>query len=291
MTILRFTIGNMKTTFYKILYKNKEVVYVGVTTRPITERFREHIISKGLNENYLVIEFDCIEHPALTSLEIYYEERKKVVELEQRYIKEELQRGSHLLNISAGGEWGAQIIEKLRKEEFRKRFGSYDGYKEYKKNIDKRKNKVRGWLRNWVRHQNERSTKVWIRNWVAHRGMNKVRTWIRNWVAHRSVNEVKIWISNWVKNSKSNNKVKIWISNWVSGRSVNKAKAWVKNWVIVRSKNKSKGWLYHWIERQSTTKTKIWMRHWVQHRGENKIKIWVRNWTYNKNNFDNSYVK
>ena len=120
----------MKTRFYKILYKNQDVVYVGVTLRPITERFRQHVLSKRLNKNYSVIEFDCIEHPEFTTLEIFYEERRKVAELEQKYIREELEKGSSLLNISKGGEWGSSILEKLRKEEFCKKFGSYDNYKE-----------------------------------------------------------------------------------------------------------------------------------------------------------------
>ena len=110
----------MKTWFYKILYKNKDVVYVGVTLRPITERFKEHLVLKNLNENYSVIEFDCIEHPEFTTLEVFYKERSKVVELERKYIKEELEKGSKLLNISKGGEWGCIILEKLKKMIFMK---------------------------------------------------------------------------------------------------------------------------------------------------------------------------
>ena len=80
----------MRTVLYKILYKDKDVVYVGVTLRSDIKRFREHVFYKGLNENYSVVEFDHIEHPEFTTLEVFYEERKKVVELEQKYIKEEL---------------------------------------------------------------------------------------------------------------------------------------------------------------------------------------------------------
>ena len=39
----------MITYFYKILYDNKDVVYVGITTRSINARFREHISKKRLN--------------------------------------------------------------------------------------------------------------------------------------------------------------------------------------------------------------------------------------------------
>ena len=65
-----------------------QIVYVGVTLREINERFREHIFSKSLNlVDYSIIEFDKIEHPLIDSIHIYYEERKKVVELERKYIR------------------------------------------------------------------------------------------------------------------------------------------------------------------------------------------------------------
>lgn len=283
----------MKTRFYKILYKNKDVVYVGVTTRVITERFREHLISKGLNKNYSIVEFDCIEHPEFSTLDIYYTERRKVVELEQKYIREELERGSHLLNISKGGEWGSQILEKLRKEEFCKKFGSYDNYAEYKKNMYKGRewlrswirhrseNKVKVWVRNWTFHKRTNRTHSWVRNWVSHRSINKTKRWIRNWIFHRSTNRTHSWIKNWVHN-KSKNNVKTWVYNWISGRSMGKAKVWIKNWIIVRSQNRSKVWLHHWVERRNTKRTKIWVRHWVGHRSENNVKGWARNWVNNR---------
>ena len=153
----------MKTRFYKILYKNKDVVYVGVTTRAITERFKEHLISKNLNENYSVIEFDCIEHPPLTTLKVFYEELRKVSDLERSYIKEERDKGAVLLNISKGGEWGANIVSKLRKEEFRNKFGSYDDYEEYMKSVER---SVR-WLRTWCYNRSKNKTKSWVRGWSA----------------------------------------------------------------------------------------------------------------------------
>lgn len=97
----------MRTIFYKILYKNKDVVYVGVTTRKITQRFREHLKSKGLNPNeYTIVEFYSIIHPEISSLEVFYEEQGRVALLEQQFIKEEINKGSKLLNIRRGGEWG-----------------------------------------------------------------------------------------------------------------------------------------------------------------------------------------
>ena len=169
----------MITRFYKILYRNKEVVYVGVTTRPINERFREHILSKGLNpELYTVIEFDRIVHPEINSLEVYYEEHKKVALLEQKYIKEELEKGSHLLNITNGGEWGTQIAAKLKKEDFLKQFGSYEGYQEYQKLRDK----PRRWLHDWIHNRTVNNTKTWLRNWVTNRSTPKTKVWLRSWI-------------------------------------------------------------------------------------------------------------
>ena len=216
----------MKTRFYKILYKSKYVVYVGVTTREITERFKQHVETKGLNENYSVIEFDCVEHPEFTTLEIFYAERRKVVELEQKYIKEELEKGSKLLNISKGGEWGCTILEKLRKEDFKRKFGSYDKYKEYKKKIE--------------------IVKKWLVNWISNRSENRVKIWLSHWISHRSENEVKVWLGNWIK-SRSENKVKVWVGNWISDRSKNKVKVWVGHWISNRSGNKVKVWVGHWI--------------------------------------------
>ena len=151
----------MRTIFYKILYKNKDVVYVGVTTRKITQRFREHLKSKGLNPNeYTIVEFYSIIHPKISSLEVFYEEQRKVADLERKYIKEELNKGSKLLNLSEGGEWGTNILNELRKEKFLKEFKSYDGYKEYKK----KKGKVRVWMYSWVSVKSENKTKRWIKS-------------------------------------------------------------------------------------------------------------------------------
>ena len=234
----------MKTRFYKILDKDKNIVYIGVTLRPITERFKEHLISKGLNENYSVIEFDCIEHPEFSTLEVFYGERKKVAELEQKYIKEELEKGSELLNVSEGGEWGGFILEKLNKEEFLKRFGSYDGYEEYKKKVDR----VRAWLRSWVHCRSRSKVKVWVRHWVECRSKTKVEKWLRQWIRARSVKKhpAKEWVEDWV-NSRSQHGVKRWLRNWVHNRSRSTIKQWLRNWVCNRSYSKVKRWLQNWI--------------------------------------------
>ena len=185
----------METIFYKILYKGEDVVYVGVTTRKITQRFREHLKSKGLNpDKYSIIEFYSIIHPEISSLEVFYEERRRVADLERKYIKEELNKGSKLLNLSEGGEWGAQILNKLRKEKFLEEFRSYDGYKEYKK----KKDKIKIWIKSWISHRSENKTKAWIWNWISHRSENKTKRWISHWISDRTRSKTKRWISHWI---------------------------------------------------------------------------------------------
>lgn len=252
----------MKTRFYKILYKNKDVVYVGVTTRAITERFREHLISKGLNENYSVVEFDCVEHPEFSTLDVYYAERRKIVELEQRYIREELEKGSHLLNISAGGEWGCAILEKLRKEEFRKKFGSYDNYKEYKERVGK--------------------CKGWVENWVECRSTCKCKGWLRRWVRRRSENRCKKWAQHWVE-CRSKNRVKSFLCHWIYHRSEGAMGKWLRNWVINRGQNKVKVWLRSWTRHRSSCKVQVWLRNWVNCRTRSKVQVWLRNWICHRN--------
>ena len=123
----------MITHFYKILYENKDVVYVGVTTRTINKRFQEHVSLKKLNQHYSVVEFDKIEHPKIDCLKTYYEECCKVSNLERKYIREEKLKGSKLLNISLGGEWGTTILNKLYRKDFFEKFGTYDNYIKYRK--------------------------------------------------------------------------------------------------------------------------------------------------------------
>ena len=263
----------MKTRFYKILYKNQDVVYVGVTLRPVMERFKEHLISKKLNENYSVIEFDCIEHPEFATLEIFYAERRRVAELEQKYIKEELKKGSKLLNISKGGEWGSSILEKLRKEEFYKKFGSYDEYDERKKKVESIKN----WLSNWVLNRSKGKVKTWVRSWIFNRSRDRVKEWIGNWVARRKENKVKRWVRSWVS-VRHDNAVKVWIKSWIQNRSKKDVKGWIRSWVKTRSRNSLKRWLKSWIHNRSKNKVKSWIRDWVKCRSENQVKVWLRSW-------------
>lgn len=220
----------MITYFYKILYDNKDVVYVGVTTRTPQKRFQQHIKSKHLNNHYSVIEFDKIEHPKIDSLEVYYQERLKVYNLERKYIQEERDKGSDLLNISDGGEWGCSILNKLVKENFLQKYGSYDGYEEYKKRIDKikkfiwqwvlnkTKNKTKSWIHIWIRHDSESPTYVWLKSWIFVKTRSKTRVWIRHWIEHRAEPKILGWLYHWIEH-RSETRFKVWMFNWVARRS------------------------------------------------------------------------
>ena len=283
----------MITRFYKILYRNKEIVYVGVTTRPINERFREHILSKGLNpELYTVIEFDRIMHPEINSLEVYYEEHKKVALLEQKYIKEELEKGSHLLNITDGGEWGNQILNKVRREEFLKQFGSYDGYKKYQKIrkrpyewlfrwvINRSMNNVKQWLKSWIYCKGTPKSRIWLNTWVRCRTLNKPKYWLQNWIKIKGEYKLRRWLHNWITN-RGISKTRRWCHKWIYGRSINKLKQWLKNWKLGKSMSKTKLWLKYWVKHRSTSKTKIWLFNWRTNRSTNKVKRWLYNWRVN----------
>ena len=203
------------TRFYKILYHNKDVVYVGVTLREVDERFREHILSKSLNPvDYSIIEFDRIEHPLINSILIYYEERKKVVELEKRYIQEEKDKGSVLLNLGPGGEgWGTSIIEKLRKDDFFSKHGSWEDYKEYRRKI----RRCYQWVNHWVVHRCSNKCSQWLGSWVLKETKSKCDTWLYSWVAVKTRNRYYKWLGAWV-HQKTENRCKYWLAHWVDHR-------------------------------------------------------------------------
>lgn len=234
----------MKTVFYKILYRNKDVVYVGVTTRKVIQRFKEHLKFKGLNlDDYSVIEFDSITHPEINSLKIFYEERRKVYELEKKYINEELMRGSNLLNFSEGGEWGSHILNKLKEEEFLREFGSYSNYVNYKKS----KKKFRNWFYDWIQCRSNPVIKAWIVNWIHNKGMDKFKRWLQSWIYRRSMGETEKWLRTWV-HCRSMNNVKVWLRSWIKSKNTDKTKKWLQSWVYCRSMNKTKRWIKDWIK-------------------------------------------
>ena len=264
----------METVFYKILYRGEKVVYVGVTLRTIGKRFKEHLKSKGLNpSNYFIVEFDRIKHPEINSLETFYKEHKKVAELEQKYIKEELNKGSKLLNISEGGEWGNQILNKLKKEEFLREFGSYEGYQEYKK----KKDIIKRWIRDWVRVRNLNETNKWVKNWIKCKTENKVKVWLKSWLVTKNRNKTKEWVKNWVI-SRNRHRVYVWLRNWTYSKSITKVKRWTQNWVCNKSKNKTKRWVGSWIGNKNKRKLKSWIQNWLCNKSKNKTKRWVQSW-------------
>lgn len=268
----------MITRFYKILDKFGLVIYVGVTLRPINERFKEHILSKNLNViDYSIVEFDRIEHPELNSVEVYYTEKQKVVNLERKYIKEELQKGSHLLNISAGGEWGAQILYNLRKDSFLTRYGSFDNYENYHKN----QMKLCCWLNGWLHSKGDNKTLRWLRTWKRGKTDNRVHNWLKCWCKDRSENKTKVWLKNWRVN-RSRNKSKMWLKSWMHSCTQNKTKRWLFTWVRILLENKTKVWMHSWITNRTLNKSKFWLQRWCIHRSQNKSKVWLQHWVSHK---------
>lgn len=264
----------MITYFYKILYKNKDVVYVGVTTTTVQHRFQQHIKSKMLNPDvYSVIEFDRLEHGNISSIEDYNRERLKVVFLEQKYIKEEKENGSNLLNISIGGEWGSQILNKLQKKNFLKKYGSYDGFKEYNKWMLK----IKIWLNHWIEVKTRNQSLIWLRHWVEHRSESKLKIWLYYWKSYKSQNKVFNWLRHWCYNV-SINKTKCWLQSWILIKSTSKFKLWLKHWVEHKTENKLKKWLRHWCYNMSINKTKYWLINWLRTVTEYEIKTWLKHW-------------
>ena len=88
---------------------------------------------------------------------------------------------------------GSRILEKLKKEDFYKKYGSYDNYREYRS----KKKKICAWLKNWVIHRSESVSKRWLRNW-AYQGRYKSKMWLFYWVSHRSESKTKQWLQSWV---------------------------------------------------------------------------------------------
>lgn len=267
----------MITRFYKILYKKETVVYIGVTLRSITTRFKEHIKSKGLDPPlYSVVEFDHIVHPEINSLDVYHEEREKVATLEQKYIKDEINRGAHLLNISPGGEWGSHIRESLEKELFFQKYNSYEGYTKHRKLTRKTKN----WLRSWKTTRTTSRTKQWFWWWMQ-RKYPKLRLWTHNWVVNKGINKTHRWCLSWV-HGKSTNRVKCWLHRWRTGLSRGKVQRWCRSWVKSRSEGKVKRWLHNWTVNKKMRKTQRWLFNWRTNRGMSKTKKWLNRWRSNK---------
>ena len=266
----------VKTIFYKILYKKKHVVYVGVTTRTVQARFREHIKTKGLNPKlYSIHEFDLITHPDMRTLEEFYQEKARVTLLEQKYIKEEISKGSQLLNLSPGGEWGSQILAQIRKDTFLQEFGTYEGYQEYLRE----KKALQHWFYHWVSHRTESPVRVWMHNWVQHKCQRFLKVWLRSWVSARTISKTKVWLKSWARHHKQN-RAKYWLCCWTRARGDCPLKVWLYCWVYVYGTSQVKKWFCNWARNRSTARAKCWMRSWVFHRTHNEAKLWLSHWCY-----------
>ena len=268
----------MDTIFYKILNKDGEVVYIGVTTRTIKKRFGEHLKSKRLDPKlYSIVEFDRVHHPEISSLEIFYEERRKVAYLERKYIREAQESGANLLNLSEGGEWGASIFHRLQKEDFLRVYGSYDGFRKY----IRRRQILQIWVGSWIRHRTSNPVKVWCRSWQMCRTLNLVKAWIKYWIRHRTSNPVKVWCGHWVRNM-ATSQAKVWCRSWICNRTFNPTKVWCKNWICNRTSNPVKVWCSNWVCRRASNPVKNWINHWVHHKTSDPAKVWCRNWVVHR---------
>lgn len=266
------------TRFYKILYKNTETVYIGVTTRPINKRFSQHIHSKGLNPKiYTCVEFDRIEHNDIKNLEDYYNEKRKVVELERKYIREEKIKGSKLLNISIGGEWGSAIINNLYKEYFFNKYKTYNGYLEYKR----RKIFIQKVISRWIEKYTINKTKKLLYVWTHVCMSNKTLLMLRIWVRNKTINKSQLLIKSWI-HCRTLNRTQLLIRTWVAKIVKNKTYKLLRRWVLVRKNNKVKEIFYHWVRNQMRNKTHLLLQNWCSNRIKSRTKRLIQTWFYNR---------
>ena len=232
----------MKTRFYKILYNDSEIVYIGLTTRPINKRFHEHILKKSLNPKKYSIELiKEIEHMDIKSLDEYYNEYNKVSIIEKSLIKEAKNHGYALLNLTKGGEgWATHLYKKLSKENFFNKYGSLDNYVNY----HNKRNKTQRLLRNWITHKSENKTEILLRSWSY--SENKTQRLLRNWITHKSENKTKKIFKQWIRKI-SDNKTKILLKSMIFSYTINKTQRLLRNWITHKSENKTKVLLRSWI--------------------------------------------
>ena len=248
------------TRFYVILNCLRIPKYIGLTTRTLKQRFREHIKQKHLVD-CTIEEIAYIEHENIDSLEKFIEERHKAGELEKRLIKKYKNAGYDLMNLSDGGEWGSQIYHRIMKEDFFKKYGTYEGFQE--------------------EYNNQKEIFNWFQNWVKDKSVNPVERWFYHWVIHKSEDPVKRWFQNWVKD-KSEDPVKLWFRHWIKGKSEDPVKIWFISWNQYKSGNPVKIWFKHWAQNKSGNPVKLWFNNWVYHKSEEPVKLWFNNWVYNK---------
>lgn len=237
----------MITRFYKIVDNCGSPIYIGVTTRTIEKRFKEHIEEKSLNpELYHIEEIDKIIHSRINTIQQFKFERKRVKELEVKYIAEYRQNYT-LLNKSAGGEWGSQILNRLlskinSKNKFTKEEITFLQHI-----------KFRRWIKNWIIHR-QNPTKIFLQNWIYNR--HKVKSWLIRWIIPKNTSKTKSWLSHWISH-RSENKTKLFMVSWINHRSENKFRVWLSNWIRVRLRSRTKTLLLNWIINKTTINNKM----------------------------------
>lgn len=271
----------MITRFYKIYNKEDKVVYVGITTRSVNQRFKEHVFYKKLNKSeYYCKEFYKLNHGNIKNLTDYFRERKKVVKLERKFIKDEKNNGNTLLNISSGGEWLTDLLRKLQETEFFNKYGKDGDFEKYlfcKKQYriwlnDWIRNKIiyKIWLSNWINHRIIHNYKKWLSNWISNVSVNKYYKMLNHWIGHKKTNNYKRLLNNWIKSKEKN--YKTLLNKWIDRSLKNKYREWLRNFIVNKSMNRYERLLYNFIFTKEKSKYKGWINHWISHRIENRYK-------------------
>lgn len=196
----------MLTKIYKIVDKKDIPIYIGVTTCTINRRFYEHILSKYLN----IDEYRCeliltIKHKPILTLEDYVSEKKKIKELEQYYINY-YSKTHKLLNMTAGGEWGSNIIHRLlNKQSLSKENFRYFSELYFKQLMNdwistKTRNSVESLFKHWINHKTESYVKNLLKHWIMHRSASSTKILLQTWINKRGRSIVKDCLKNWIFN-------------------------------------------------------------------------------------------
>ena len=110
----------------------------GASTVAVASAFNEHKKSKEwiVDNSFSIKEIDRIEHDNIYNLEDYLRERNrasnKEIILIAKYSME-----YNLQNISVGGEWGSRILWQIKQEKWVTKYGSIEGFFEYKQRESK----------------------------------------------------------------------------------------------------------------------------------------------------------
>lgn len=255
------------TRYYVIFNYLRIPIYIGLTTRTLKQRFKEHIKTKHLKD-CTIDEIAEIDHGEIDSLEKFRQEQKKVQDLERLLIKKYLNADFNLLNISKGGEWGTQILHKICKENFFKKYGSYDGFeKEYKKYL-----KYKKIIETWKSHRTENKYKKIIMNWILHKTYNKYKKLLYQWKSFKSFkyNYYKLLLRHWIYH-KTENKYKQLIQHWIYHRKNNQYKVFLQYWIFSKTENKYLRLLKNWKNSILLNRYKKIIKSWICHRKNIKI--------------------